>query len=137
MPPVKLIWYDEGFTPPRPKDLEPGRRISDIVYIGDKGTLMGHRLIPETRMQSYGRPPKVLARSVGHDKEFVDACRGGAPARADIVTHAGQLTETALLGNIAMRAGKKLIWDGPNMKFTNDPSANQYLMRDYRDGWSL
>ena len=137
MPPVTLVWHDEGFPPPTPKDLEPGRRVSGVVYLGDRGTLMGHRLIPESKMQSYGRPPKVLPRSVGHDKEWVDACRGGEPAGSDFVTHAGLLTETPLLGNIAMVVGKKLLWDGPNLRFTNDETANQYLERTYRDGWEL
>jgi predicted dehydrogenase len=57
LPPVTLSWYDGGLKPPRPKQLETGRRMSDVTYIGDDGTLMGHRLVPETKMQSYGRPP--------------------------------------------------------------------------------
>jgi predicted dehydrogenase len=137
LPPVKLTWYDGGLKPPRPADLEPGRRTSSHIYIGDKGTLMGHRLIPESKMQAYGVPPKTLARSVGHDKEWVDACRGGPAAGSDFVEHAGLLTETCQLGNVALRAGKKLDWDGPNMKITNDEHANQFLHREYREGWSL
>ena len=69
---------------------------------------MGHRLIPESKMQAYGAPPKTLARSVGHDKEWVDACRGGPAAGSDFVEHAGLLTETCQLGNVALRAGRKL-----------------------------
>ena len=137
MPPVTLVWYDEGFSPPRPKDLEAGRGVSGILYVGDQGTLMGHRLIPESKMRSYGQPPKVLPRSVSHDKEWVDAGRGGEPAGSDFVAHGGLLTETAMLGNIAMRIGKKLMWDGPNLRFTNDETANRYLEREYRDGWVL
>jgi len=137
MPPVTLNWYDGGLKPPRPKDLEPERRMGGVTYIGEKGTLMGHRLIPEERMQSYGRPPKTLPRSVGHYKEWVDACRGGPPAGANFVDHAGLLTETCMLGNVALRAGKKIAWDGPNMRITNDEAANKYLHREYREGWSL
>ncbi|MBM4093738.1 MAG: Gfo/Idh/MocA family oxidoreductase [Planctomycetes bacterium] len=137
MPPVAVTWHGGGLTPPRPKDLEPGRSVSGDLYIGEKGTLMGHRLIPESKMQRYGRPPQVLPRSPGHDKEWIDACRGGSPAGSDFVHHAGLLSETALLGNIAMRIGKKLTWDGPNRKFTNDDTANQCLHRHYREGWSL
>jgi predicted dehydrogenase len=136
-PPVTLNWYDGGLQPPRPKELDPRRRMSDVTYIGEKGALMGHRLIPESRMQSYGRPPKTLPRSVGHYKEWVDACRGGPPAGANFVDHAGVLTETCMLGNVAVRAQKRLEWDGPNLKITNDESANRYLHREYRDGWSL
>jgi len=137
MPAVSLTWHDEGYEPPRPKGLEPGRGVSGVVYVGEKGTLMGHRLVPESRMQSYGRPPKVLPRSPGQYQEWVNACRGGEPAGSDFVAHSGVLTETPLLGNIAIRLGKKLQWDGPNMKITNDATANQYMRREYREGWTL
>lgn len=137
LPPVTLTWHDEGFKPPRPKGLESGRSASGVIYIGEEGALMGHRLIPESKMRSYGRPPKVLPRSPGQYQEWIDACRGGEPAGSDFVAHSGLLTETPLLGNIAMRFGKKLEWDGPNMTFTNDSTANQYLHRNYRDGWTL
>ena len=137
LPPVTLNWFDGGLKPPRPKDLEPGRRMSDVTYLGEKGAIMGHRLIPETKMQSYGRPPKTLPRSPGQDNEFVNACRGGPPAGSDFVNHSGLLSEVCMLGNVALRAGKRLEWDGPNMKVTNDEAANQYLQREYREGWSL
>jgi predicted dehydrogenase len=137
MPPVKLSWYNGGLLPPPPKYLEPGRKMAGDLYIGETGTLMGHRIVPESRMQEYGRPPKVLPRSVGHDKEFVDACRGGEPAGSDFVAHSGLLTETALLGNVALRAGKRLEWDGPSCKITNDAEANALLHREYREGWML
>jgi predicted dehydrogenase len=137
MPPVTLTWYDGGLKPPTPRELEPGRTMTDVMYFGDKGILMGHRLVPESKMQAYGRPPKTLPRSPGHYKEFVDACRGGAPAGANFVDHAGLLTEACMLGNVALRAGKQLTWDGPNFKITNDESANQWLHREYRTGWTL
>ena len=137
LPPVTLHWYDGGLKPPRPEDLEPGRQMDDVMYFGSKGVLMGHRLIPEVKMKAYGRPPKTLARSPGHYKEWVDACRGGPPAGANFVDHGGLLTEACMLGNVALRAGKRIAWDGPNLKVTNDDAANQYLRRPYRQGWSL
>jgi hypothetical protein len=137
MPPVTLTWYDGGLKPATPKELEPGRGIGDMIYIGEKGTMMGYRLIPESAMKKFGRPPKMLPRSVGHHKEWIDACRGGPPAGANFVDHAGLLTEVCLLGNVALRAGKKLAWDGPAMKVTNDQQANQFLRRQYRQGWGL
>jgi hypothetical protein len=111
--------------------------MADVTYIGEDGIIMGHRLVPESAMQAYGRPPKTLARSPGHDKEWIDACRGGEPAGSDFVQHSGLLSEVCMLGNVALRAGKKLLWDGPNMKVTNDSAANRYLQREYREGWSL
>lgn len=137
MPPVVLTWYDGGLKPPRPKELEPGRRMDDVIYIGEKGTLMGHRLIPESRMKAYGRPPQRLPRSPGHHKEWIDACRGGPPAGSNFVDHGGLLTEVCLLGNVALRAGIKIVWDGPNFKIINDQAANRLLHREYRSGWSL
>jgi predicted dehydrogenase len=137
MPPLTLTWYDGGLKPPRPKDLEPNRGMGDVLYFGEKGTLMGHRLIPETQMQRYGRPPKKLPRSPGHHQEWVAACRGGPPAGANFVDHAGLLTEACLLGNVALRSGKKLAWDGPKSRVTNDEAANRMLHREYRAGWTL
>jgi predicted dehydrogenase len=137
LPPVTVTWHDSGFTPPRPKDLEPGRRMMSPIYVGEKGTLMDHLLIPESKRKAYGAPPKVLPRSPGQYQEWIDACQSGSPAGSDFVKHSGLLTETPLLGNIAMRLGKKLLWDGPSLRFRNDKKANQYLEREYRDGWVL
>jgi predicted dehydrogenase len=129
MPPVTLSWYDGGLKPPRPPELEPGDPLEDTLYIGDKGKLMGQRLIPQSRMDTYRKPPKTLPRSPGHYHEWVAACRGGPPAGANFLDHAGLLTETCLLGNVAVRAQKKLAWDGPNLRITNDRAANQLLHR--------
>jgi len=111
--------------------------MADVTYLGDDGTLMGHRLIPESRMKAYGRPPRRLPRSVGHYREWIDACRRGPAAGSDFVKHSGLLTEVCLLGNVALRAGKPLLWDGQAMRITNDEDANRYLHREYRNGWSL
>jgi predicted dehydrogenase len=137
LPPLALHWYDGGLKPPRPKELEEGRQVDDVVYVGEKGLLMGHRLIPEAKMKAYGRPPKTLPRSPGHYKEWVDACRGGPPAGSNFADHGGLLSEACLLGNVALRSGSKISWDGPNLKITNDNAANQFLRRPYRQGWSL
>lgn len=135
-PPVKLSWYDGGLLPPTPDDM-PNRRAYGVMYVGEKAKIFGHRIVPETKMKAYGRPPKTLPRSPGHYKEFVDACRGGPAPGSNFVDHAGILSETPLLANVAVRAGKKLLWDGPNMKITNDEAANKLLHREYRQGWSL
>ena len=137
MPPVAVTWHDEGYDPPPLQDLAPGRSLPGPAFIGDDGVLKGYRLLPESRMKSYGKPPEVLPRSPGHYKEWVDACRGGPPAGADFVRHGGLLTETPLLGNIAIQLGRKLQWDGPALKITNDGEADRLLRRKYREGWGL
>lgn len=137
MPPVTLSWYDGGLKPPRPWEIEDDEPLRDIIYVGDRGKLMGDRLVPESRMERYRKPPKILPRSPGHHQEWVSACRGGPPAGSSFTDHSGLVTEVCLLGNIAVRSNKKLLWDGAKMEFTNDPAANQLLRRDYRAGWTL
>ena len=138
-PAFTLTWHDGGFMPRRPDELEPDRKLGGgdgMLYIGDKGTILNHRLIPETKMAEYGRPPEIFPRSPGHHQEWIDACKGGEPAGSNFDV-AGPLTEAVLLGNIAIRTGKKLVWDSPSMAVTNVPEANQYVNPPYREGWSL
>jgi predicted dehydrogenase len=145
-PPLTLTWYDGGLMPQRPPELEEGRRFGeadDNLFVGDKGKMLGHRLIPEARMKEYGKPPQKIERSPGHHREWIDACKGGKPARANF-DWAGPLTEAVLLGNVALKMerqlyekGLKLRYDGPNMQITNLPEANKYIRDEYREGWSL
>jgi hypothetical protein len=146
MPPVKLTWYDGGLMPARPQELQEGLRFGnadDNLFIGDKGKMLGHRLLPESRSKEYGKPPRVLPRSPGHHKEWINACKGGEPAGSNFDV-AGPLTEVVLLGNVALRMGQqlyekglKLYYDGANMKVTNLPEANKYIHNEYREGWTM
>lgn len=144
MGPVKLMWYEAGLMPPRFEQIEEGRRIprTGSIIIGDKGAMLiegaGHvaRLIPESKMQSYTRPEKTLPRSPGHHQEWIDACKGKGKAGSNF-DFAGPMTETVLLGNVAIRTGKKLRWDASNMKVTNVPEANEFITKKYRPGWEL
>ena len=138
MPPLRLTWYDGGLKPRRPDELEPSRDLGEggTLFLGDKGAMLGHVLIPDSKRVEYGRPPKIMPRSPGHFQEWFEACKGGEPAGANFGV-AGLVTEVVLLGNVAIRTGKKLQWDGTDMQFINMPAANQYLRREYRDGWSL
>jgi hypothetical protein len=147
MPPVKLHWYDGGLLPERPQELEDGRllpREDGMIFVGDKGAILVYgwggetpRLIPESRMQSYEKPPETLPRSVGHHQEWIDACKNSTPTRSNF-DFAGPLTETLLLGLISIRmGGKKLYWDSENFLVKNIPEANEYLHYPYREGWRL
>jgi hypothetical protein len=98
---------------------------------------MGHRLIPESKQKAYGKPPKKLPRSPGHYKEWMLACRGGEPAGSNFVDHSALLSEVMMLGNVAVRAQGKILWDGPNLKVTNNKAANHFVHREYRQGWAL
>lgn len=144
MPAVTLKWYDGGLMPPRPRELEEGRRMGDegVYFVGDKGVIkMGGwaespRLIPESKMKAYKRPPKTIPRIRGHHRNWIDACKGGNPASSNF-DYAGPLTEMVLLGNVALRTGKKIDWDGSNLKATNAPEANKYIKPVFRKGWRL
>ena len=140
MPPVKMTWY-EGLMPPRPDELEPGRDLTGdgngILFVGDKGKMMEHRIIPEAKRREHEDVPKTLPRSIGHYKEWIEACKARKPAGSDF-GYGGPLTEVALLGVIAMRfKGRKLEWDSAGMKFTNLSEANAFLKPSFREGWSL
>jgi len=147
MPPVKLHWYDGGMLPPRPDELEDNRELSredGLIFVGDKGTMYvegwggnSPRLIPEAKMKAYKRPPKTLPRSIGHHKEWIQACKTGSETRSNF-GFAGPLTEAVMLGTVSVRmGGKRLVWDSENFKITNLPEANKYLHYEYRPGWTL
>jgi predicted dehydrogenase len=145
-PAVTMKWYDGGKLPPRPEELEEGRNLGDngILFVGDKGKLLGPshagapRLIPESRMKEYGRPPKMLERSIGHHEEWIQACKDGKPQNAKSgFWYAGPFTEALLVGNLAVRTGKRIEWNSKKMKVTNVPEANQYVSKTYRAGWEI
>jgi predicted dehydrogenase len=151
MPPVKLTWWDGGLMPPRPEELEEGRKMGDedggLLFFGEKGKLMtgcygkGPRLIPEAKMREYQKPAPTLDRVEdgieGHERDWVRACKGGKPASSNF-DHSGPLSEMVLMGNLAVRfPQRRLLWDGINMQVTNDPEADAYVKREYREGWML
>ena len=77
-------------------------------------------------------------RSIGHHAEWVAACKKQGTATSPF-EYAAPLTETMLLGIVALRAGqgRKILYDGAAMAITNIPEANQYLTREYRAGWGI
>ena len=108
------------------------------MIVGDKGTMLGHRLIPETWMQEFGRPPQILPRSPGHYEEWLNACKGGPPAGSNFVDHAAPLAEIVMLGVAALRTRDTVLeWDPEGMRFPNAPEADIYINPPYRKGWSL
>jgi predicted dehydrogenase len=153
MPELKLVWYDGGLRPSRPVELdaEVTMDVNGKLLVGDNGKIMsintptrrGYSLIPESRAREYGDPPKTLPRSIGHYNEWIEACKGG-PAAGSHFEWAAPLTEVVLLGNVALRpemreelTQHRLAWNGPELRFTNSETANQFLRREYRAGWAL
>jgi predicted dehydrogenase len=148
MPPVKIVWYDGKKLPERPSVIPADEKLGDgdngTLFVGDKGYLScgcyggNPSLHPRSKMEEFKRPEKTIPNSSGHYKEWVEACKGIAPPKGGFCgnfDYAGPFTEMVLLGNVAVRCGQKIEYDGVNMKITNVPDANKYLKREYRRGW--
>jgi predicted dehydrogenase len=144
MPPVKLTWYDGGLLPKKPDELgdEELKKEGGALLIGNKGKLLHEtyglkpRLLPKSLHESFGRPPQRLPRiqREAHEMNWVDAAKGKVEASCPF-EYAARLTEVMLLGIVALRAGRRITYDGANMRVTNVPQANDYLKREYRQGW--
>ncbi|PYU77895.1 MAG: hypothetical protein DMG51_19695, partial [Acidobacteria bacterium] len=138
MPPVKLTWYDGGLKPNKPEELgdEELNKEGGALLIGSKGKLLHDtygfkpRLLPSSLHDSFGKPPEKLPRIAGeaHEMNWVDAAKGKLEASCPF-EYAARLTEVMLLGIVALRAGKKIYYDGTNMRITNVLEANDYLRR--------
>ena len=145
MPPVKLTWYDGGLMPPKPEELgeekvNPG---GGLMYVGSKGKLLqdtygdNPRLIPESFNKSYGTPPEKLPRiKTSHEMNWVEAIKGNAKPTSPL-EYASRLTEVMLLGVVSLRARTKIYYDGEKARVTNPDRANEFLAREYRQGWAV
>jgi predicted dehydrogenase len=142
-PPVRLKWYE--VRRPRAELLQGEKPVaSGCLVVGSRGTFYSpsdyggsYVLLPRKNFEGYKPPQPTLPRSPdGHHAEWIRACKGGAPAMANF-NYAGPLTEMVLLGNVAIRAGKRIDWDPVNVRVRDNSSANQYVRREYRKGWTF
>jgi predicted dehydrogenase len=164
---IKVSWHDGGLLPERPDELLPeeafGNWDGGVLLIGTKGKLLldcygeNPRLLPTKLMKETTLPAETIKRvPEGHYLQWVNACIAGYgnAKTSSSFEYAGPFTESILIGNLAIRsflvqnpAGKgwndkwlgrkKLLWDAKNMKITNFDEANQFVRRQYREGWSL
>ena len=93
-------------------------------------------LWPEEEFEGYEPPALTLPRTTGHYQEWLMACKGGAPTFSGF-DYAGPFTEALLLGNLAVRTGQAIEWDGSSMRAINCPEAERYVRREYRWGYEL
>ena len=172
--PIQLTWTDGGIRPPHPDIIPadsdiggPGSQ-NGVLMIGDKGIISTNindssPLTPKLYLydgQTEFGPEKedMPEPEYGHQRKWVDACKAGFNSKEHLdltssFDYAGPMTETVLMGNLAIRsymlrkedsngsfdyyARKKLLWDGENMKITNVEEANQFVTRKYREGWKI
>ncbi|MBI4579663.1 MAG: Gfo/Idh/MocA family oxidoreductase [Planctomycetes bacterium] len=139
-PPVKLTWCigvarPDNFDPAKMPDWGAG-----VLFIGEKGMLIAdydrRQLLPEAQFAGFRPPAPFIPDSIGHHKEWVEACKHGGTTTCNF-EYSGALVETVLLGNVAYRSGRKIEWDAARMKIPNAPEAEEWLRREYRKGWTL
>ena len=143
-PPVTVTWYEAGRKPPLSLALGEPLPGNGALLIGDKGRLLQtdmygayHKLLPANRYVDYTPPAQTLPRArIGHQQEWIDSAKTGSSTMANF-EYAGRLTEAFLVGNVALRTGQTLQWDGEAMQATNCPEAQQFVHPEYRKGWSL
>ena len=164
---IKVSWMDGGLLPERPDELGPDEEMGNwdggVIFIGSKGKIMADcyganpRLLPTKLMKETTMPAEKIKRvPEGHYVQWVNACIDGygKGVTSSPFEYAGPFTESILIGNLAIRSWmmqnpkmkgwgdkylgrKKLLWDAKNMKITNFDEANQFVKREYRDGWKL
>jgi predicted dehydrogenase len=164
---ISVTWMDGGILPQRPEELLPDEQMGSwdggIIFEGSKGKIMtgcygeAPKLLPTSRMKETKFPKQTLKRvPEGHYIQWVNGCMAGYgnTKLSSSFDYAGPFTESILIGNLAIRSWmmknpklkgwddkylgrKKLLWDAKNMKITNFDEANQFVKREYREGWGL
>jgi hypothetical protein len=155
-PAMSLYWYDGGMKPFTCEELEEDKKsmpATGTLFVGDKGVILNNQIIPERKMREYqgGKPaaepqPGRRGGGGGSDETWVQAFKGG-PASPGNFLNAANCAEAIALAGVAIRTARKnfnenrstapLLWDAANMKVVNSAEANQYLYREYREGWKL
>ena len=151
LPPRRLFKDSEGNPLLENNQAYAEKLETGCLVIGEKGSLLspgdyggdsnftGVWMDDEYILQKNIQEPAVQVKvSPGHFHEWVNAIRGGEPAMSNFADYAGGLTETVLLGNLAVwSTGKKIEWDAQNMKATNAPEVDSIIKPEYREGYSL
>ena len=163
--PMQMTWSDGGIKPFHPDLLPADVPIAPngVLMIGEKGVITCDAYGEDAKLYLRNEPviesikTRVNEPEFGHQRQWVDACKAGfnSPEHKSLTSsfdYSGPLTETVLMGNIAIRSyllrtgsgrnmkyigRKKLLWDGEAMKIKNLEAANQFVGRAYRKGWEL
>jgi predicted dehydrogenase len=148
MPPVKVYWYEgtfarnQRFTIPEGLTAQDFSSFNEIIigtkgYMGTTGRGEGVSLIPRSKNEGFVAPEEMIPRSPGHFEDWIRACKGGTPSCSNFLISA-PYAEWMLLGAISWRfPNEKLLWDGANLRFTNNEKANEFVKPYMRKGWEL
>lgn len=173
--PINFTWSDGGLRPFHPElipadhDMGDAGSTNGVLMLGEKGVIScgtygnnpklytNDGELKEMPAEFESANPYVSMPEFGHQHAWAEACKAGFQSKAhksltSSFDYSGPMTETVLMGNLAIRSyglremkgmrsefygRKKLLWDGTNMKVTNFEEANQFVSREYREGWKL
>ncbi|MGZ4961423.1 MAG: Gfo/Idh/MocA family protein [Limisphaerales bacterium] len=143
-PDCTLTWHDSGHKPAKPAEMEHELEANGTLFIGEKGKMVcgtygeNPRLLPESKMKDFKKPEPIIPRVPGNSphQDWLRACKGGPPACSNFDV-SGPFSETVLLGNLAIRMGKKIEWDSKHMRCKNMPEADILIHKHYRKGWTV
>jgi predicted dehydrogenase len=149
-PPVRMTWYDGGKLPPT--ELFQGEPMiskdGGSLVIGSKGTLFTRTwhggyddsdmfvLLPRRQFEGFPFPRQSIPRTRSHHQEWIDAIRGQAKCLSNF-GYAAVLTESLLLGNVALRTGKRIDWNVARMSAKGVPEADPFIRPESRSGWAI
>jgi predicted dehydrogenase len=141
--PVQLTWHQGTAKPKAWTDGKIPRWTNGVLFVGEKAILISdyarHQLLVDDKAipdLAGFKVPERIPDSLGHHAEWLHACKTGAPTLCHF-DYAGPLTEANHLGNVAYRAGGRIEWEPKRMRIPNRPAAEQFLGREYRQGWTL
>jgi predicted dehydrogenase len=139
---VKLTWYDGGKKPAYITENKLNGWNAGVLFVGTDGMLLAnysnHVLLPEKQFRDFKRPDPFIPNSIGHHKEWVEACLKDDPTATTCrFDYSGVLAETVLLGAVSYRCGQPLDWDAKKLKATNASEADKFVRKEYRKGWEL
>jgi predicted dehydrogenase len=138
---VRLTWYEAGKQPPRetfkaPADWKGSQ--NGVLYVGAKGNLfVGFPEMPELfPKEDFASHKLPEFQDHNHYTEWTSAIVSGGKTSCPFA-YSGPLTETVLLGNVAYRSGKAILWDSPSLRAVGAPEADKFVRRTYRAGWEV
>lgn len=144
--PLKFHWADggENFDLVKQSVDADGQSLANwglgILFVGTAGMLAAdygrRQLLPADRFRDFEPPAPSIEPSVGHWKEWADACRSGAATSCNF-SYSGRLTEAVLLGIVAFRSRAKIDWDWETLTARDNPDAQQWLTKEYRQGFEV
>src|SRR5262249_54888431 len=130
MPAVTMYWYEASLPPVELFQVEKPSS-GGSLFLGIKGTLYSagaycarRILVPMASFKGYAPTKPTSPRGMGDHGEWIAACKGGPQAMANFATYAGPLTEKVLLGNVAMRVGKRIQWNSEKLIAGDLPAAD-------------